>query len=303
MDVADMEIRKLKVFLDLAKTLNYSETAARMYTTQGNISKQILSLEKELGVTLFIRAHRKIVLSNEGELVRPYARKIMNDYESLNIKLGDYHDQQRMTLRLLTIPTMPNYQSFVVLSQFLKQHPEVHVSLQEEESNLLFDSLRKNDCDVIFARTFEFPDTDLERLVMEKDDFVAVLPNDHQLADSKMISLEQLKQDNFLLLGETTQLYKPVIAMCKDAGFVPKIAYKGVRADLIVGMIEKGMGVSVMPTKTATGIQSDQVVQIPFKNSNTNQLSFIRKRDHSGRASDVFWKFINDAKSSGEYSN
>lgn len=61
-----MEIHKFEIFLSLASTLNYSETAVKMYTTQSNISKQILALEKDLGVSLFVRAHRKINLTPAG---------------------------------------------------------------------------------------------------------------------------------------------------------------------------------------------------------------------------------------------
>ena len=61
-----MDIHKFEVFLDLAKTLSYTETAERLFTTQGNISKQILALEKELDTKLFERSHRTIKLTEAG---------------------------------------------------------------------------------------------------------------------------------------------------------------------------------------------------------------------------------------------
>ena len=78
-----MDIHKFNVFLDLAKTGNYSETAQRLYTTQGNISKQILSLEKELKTKLFIRGHRQITLTESGRITEMYAKKILHEFNSL----------------------------------------------------------------------------------------------------------------------------------------------------------------------------------------------------------------------------
>lgn len=53
-----MNLQKLQVFLTLYETLNYTETAERLYISQGNVSKQIMALEKELGVQLFDRSRR-----------------------------------------------------------------------------------------------------------------------------------------------------------------------------------------------------------------------------------------------------
>lgn len=58
-----MDLHKLEVFLNLTQTLNYTDTAENLFTTQGNISKQVKSLEKELDVILFKREHRQITLT------------------------------------------------------------------------------------------------------------------------------------------------------------------------------------------------------------------------------------------------
>lgn len=72
-----MEINKLRAFVDLAKTLNFSETAENLYTSQSTISKQIKSLEKELGQELFERNNKNVALSEYGKLILPNAEKIV----------------------------------------------------------------------------------------------------------------------------------------------------------------------------------------------------------------------------------
>lgn len=292
-----MEISKLKVFLDLAKTLNYSETADRLFTTQGNISKQILSLEKELGVTLFVRAHRKISLSPEGAMVKPYARKIVNDYESLNIKIADYLDDQSMTIKLFNIPTMTNYDSFLLLASFLREHGEVHVELQEKESDQLFDSLRRNNCDIIFTRTFGKISKDLDVIPMEQDQIVAVVPADDPRSRIKEpIKLKQLAGEKFLLLNSSTNLLEPIKNLCHQAGFTPNIAYTGTRIDLITAMVKNHLGVSLMMKKTVESVDNKKVCLLPVDCSLENQLCFIRKKGHNGQASDKLWNFIQENK-------
>ena len=115
-----MNLQKLKIFVDLSKTLNYTDTAENLFTTQGNISKQVMALEKELGVSLFKRAHRKIELTQQGEIVLPYAKKILLDYNELSNKLNDFQAAKNLTIEMHTIPTMPSYQSFTLITQFLQ---------------------------------------------------------------------------------------------------------------------------------------------------------------------------------------
>lgn len=291
-----MNIHRLEVFVNLSETLNYTETAENLYTTQGNISKQILSLEKELAVSLFKREHRKISLSDEGKLILPYAKKIIQDSSKMHHALVDYQYAKNLTIEMYTIPTMPSYSSFSYITKFLKQHPEIHMQLKEEESKNLFSALKSNKCEVIFARTFGVEYSELERIDMETDKFVAVLPKHHKLAREKRIDLQQLKEENFLILGPTTNLYQQVMDLCNQAGFEPNIAYQGSRVDLIMQMVASNMGISLLMEKTAKGFDNNDCILVPLVNSTYNQLSFFRKKERHSEANDLFWNFIQQSK-------
>jgi len=289
-----LDLQKLKVLVDLAETLNYTETAENLFTTQGNISKQILTLEKELDVTIFVRAHRKIVLTPEGKLVLTYAQKITRDYAKLTIQLSDLKTINDSTIELHTIPTMPNYQSFTLITQFLQKYPKVQLQLQEEESYNLLTSLKAGKCEMIFARTFQFDEPNLERIVMEDDDFVAVLPKNHPYAQSKKLDLAKLKDERFLILGNSTNLYTPVLELCKNAGFKPQIAYEGTRVDLIMRMVQNQMGISLMMGKTAQNYDQQKFSFVPLTSNITNKLCFIRIKGEHSKANNLFWKYVQD---------
>lgn len=291
-EVAVMDLHKLKIFVDLSKTLNYTDTAENLFTTQGNISKQVIALEKELGVSLFKRAHRKIELTPQGEIALPYAKKMIAEYADLQNSLNEFQAAKNLTIEMHTIPTMPSYESFTLITKFLQKHPEVHMQLQEEESYNLVTSLKAGKCEIIFARTFDFDDSDLERIVMEADDFVAVLPKQHPLANEKKLNLAQLKNDQFMILGPSTNLYQPVIKLCQKAGFKPKITYEGTRVDLIMQMVQNNLGVSLMMKKTAEKFDSSDFVMVPLTDNVKNNLSFIRVRGQHSSANEMFWRYV-----------
>jgi len=287
-----MNLRKLQIFVDLSKTLNYTETAENFYTTQGNISKQILALEKEWQVTLFKRAHRKIEMTPQAKLILSDAQKVLADYDTLQVKLADYQAAQNSLIELHTIPTMPSYHSFTLITQFLQKFPKIQIQLKEEESYNLLTSLKSGKCEIVFARTFDFDDADLERIVMEADDFVAVLPKNHPYAQKKQLDLAVLKDERFLILGQATNLYTPVMELCQNAGFKPKIAYSGTRVDLIMQMVQNNMGVSLMMGKTARNFDSEKLSFVPLTSNIANKLCFIRVKGQHSPANEQFWQYI-----------
>ncbi len=290
-----MDIRKLEIFIDLAASLNYTETAERQFTTQGNISKQILSLEKELNVKLFTRSHRKIELTHAGALSVTPVKALLANYHLFREELQEYQAEKDLSVNLYTIPTMSNYYGFDHMAHFFSLHPEITVHLEEVESNELFAFLQEGINTIIFARTFEEDLTNFASIITEQDQFVAVLPSDHPLARKKEINLQELEQAHFLVLGKDSNLFHPVVDLCQKAGFTPTITYEGARIDVIINMISCNMGVSVMMGKSMQPFLSSKIASVPIIPSKTSQLAFIRKKNNNSKASDIFWNYLKNA--------
>lgn len=291
-----MDQQKLQLFLDLTETLNYTETAERNYMTQGNVSKKISALEKELQVPLFDRSNRQIQLTEEGRLLLPDIKRIVMAYQVLTDSLSEYREKKERVLTIHTIPTMPNYRGFDLLTNFLKQHPEIHLNLKESEAMALGNfEIEKNR--VYFFRSLR-EQTEKNSIITEKDRFVAVLPKRHPLAKNAVIALSDLADENFLILGLAESPYYSVEELCREAGFEPKITYQGTRIDLILRMIEEGLGVSLIMEKSLGNSLSDQLVTREIEPTNESFLNFYLSEDADAPAPKEFFQFLQS-----EYSN
>lgn len=291
-----MDQQKLQLFLDLTETLNYTETAERNYMTQGNVSKKISALEKELQVPLFDRSNRQIQLTEEGRLLLPDIKRIVRDYQVLTDSLSEYREKKERVLTIHTIPTMPNYRGFDLLTNFLKQHPEIHLNLKESEAMALGNfEIEKNR--VYFFRSLR-EQTEKNSIVTEKDRFVAVLSKRHPFAKNAVIALSDLADENFLILGLAESPYYSVEELCREAGFEPKITYQGTRIDLILRMIEEGLGVSLIMEKSLGNSLSDQLVTREIEPTNESFLNFYLSEDADAPAPKEFFQFLQS-----EYSN
>lgn len=290
-----MDIHKLEIFIDLSETLNYTETAERKYTTQSNISKQIISLETELGTPLFERTHRKIILNSSGQLILPHAKELVNHFYKMKEDLYEQKNKEELSLNILTIPTLANYQGFELITQFFKDHPEFLFYLKEGEGNQLFPFLKDNKNNLIFARTFEKEIAGFESLVTEEDNFVVAVSKKHLLSENKLINLIELKEEKFVVLEEDTQLYQPTIELCNEAKFTPKIIFKSARIDLLLNMVENELGICILMEKSIDKYWKQRLKIIPVTPTKTSYLSFIRKKDKYSKANQILWQYLEAA--------
>lgn len=288
-----MNIDKLICFLDLAETHSYTETAERLFTAQSNVSKQMLSLEKELNARLLDRSSRKVRLTPAGEALLPHAQRLVADYRQLLEALRPYRGDALPQLRVCAIPVMAQYGVTALFAEFHRRCPDVRFRIDEMETELLLSELDNRRCDAIFARSFDLDESRYEKLVVERDQFIAVLPPDHPLAGQDLLSIAELRQETFLQLDQHTQLLEPMRQLCHEAGFAPHIGYAGTRMDNILDLVANGMGVSLMMRRAVESMEHGHVALVPILEVRDSELIFARLRGarHSP-ACRQFWQFL-----------
>ena len=295
-----MELRRLEYFLDLSRTGNYSETAERMYTTQGNVSKQIAALEKELGVLLVDRSKRKIRLTEAGEVLLPYAEQLIQTEAKMRDVLHRLQSEKEAILRIGALPSFAQYGVAELLAVFQSEHPAIQIDINECEKTSLLQRLQEESYEVIYTRLLDETwqkSSQYEKIVVGRDHFAAVLPLQHPLCRKKTkagskIDLKELKNEKFILLDEKTELFKSVYQLCINAGFSPQVVHKSVRIDTILGMAAAGMGVSILMEKSIPKELRSRVRILPLECTVESELAFVRRNGPMGEALRKFWRFL-----------
>lgn len=292
-----MDIHKLNVFLDLAKTENYSETARRLYTTQGNISKQILALEKELKTKLFIRGHRRISLTESGRITEMYAKKIIHEFDALQQTLNQHNIESDNVLTIHTMAAFSNYEGFALMSAFHQNFPEVTLHFSETKDLVLVDSLLDNQADIIFGQYTPGLNNNLETLLTDQDNLVAVLPANHPLSAKNVLSINDMLQEDILVLsGEESLVFNKLSMMVEGQQLKTAVAYRGKRIDIILNMVSNGMGIALVMDKRVDISNDNQLIKRKVRLNTTSNFGFMRlKQEHESNASNLFWEYITQA--------
>jgi LysR family transcriptional regulator, transcription activator of glutamate synthase operon len=281
-----MEISYFKEFVVLAQTGNFMEAADILYSSQSTLSKHIKSMEEELGIPLFDRTTRKVKISKFGLLLLPYARQISEIQDKYIATLRINLDTDHEVLNLGSIYGLAQYKITDALVAFKKSRPQATLNVLQASSRDLKEILRQGKCELAFIRDIEDPQDEFIKIPYATDSLVAVLPIAHPLAKEKTIPLKKMKEENFLLEVPDTMPYRLSIKACELSGFQPKVTVTDVDREYLIGLVSKGMGVSLMLKRILLHFSDPEIAIVDITPNVSTQihLCYLRGIDVSEAA-------------------
>ena len=240
-----MIIGYLREFLAVTQLGNFSMAADELFMSASSLSKHISALEAELGVKLFDRTTRAVSTSRYGEILIPFAIKIIEQEDAFHEKLLLEASENENVLRIASLPMLAHYGITEMLSSFRDKNPTVNLQISETENREVSFNLSRGICDVAFTG---FVPEGMENITISVNPIVAVLPSKHPLSRESVLQLQQLRNEKFLFLDENTGIFSICIDACAEAGFKPCVVYKSHRPENILKFVSQGMGVALMMT-------------------------------------------------------
>ena len=143
-----MELKYMKEFIVLTEIGNYTAAADELFISQSSLTKHIQSLEGELGVPLFDRSTRKVVLSSYGRALLPYAIRLVEVCDEVNETLTRMNKYTDTSLRLGLLPSFAAYGIIEAVTQLKKEHPILSVTMQEGGLQELKKMLQDGSCKI-----------------------------------------------------------------------------------------------------------------------------------------------------------
>ena len=247
-----IELRHLRYFLAVAEELHFRKAAEKLFISQPGLSRQIKLLEEELGVVLFERHNRKVVLTKVGAYLKvEFELQLKTLSHTLeNAKL--LHDGKRGALKIGYVGSamqdvIPN-----LLLSFEKNHPNILFNLKEIDNQNQIEGLLDYSLDIGFVRLERVPRA-LEIKTILKENFCLVLPKDHLINEDNFKSLSQFKAASFILFDAkySTSYYEKVMQIFDDCGFTPLISHNTIHSSSIFKLVENNFGISIIPKSLA----------------------------------------------------
>lgn len=244
----NIELRHLRYFKVVAEELHFGRAATRLGIAQPPLSQQIKRLEELVGHPLFERKPA-VRLTEAGKTLLEVARR-------MEAQLEEGIDAARRTGRgeegRLTVGFAASVLTTIlpeVLRTYREQFPNVELRLLELSTAAQIEAFAGGTIDVGFVRETVTTNIDMTCEPVVQEEFVAVLPPEHSLAAAQKLSLRALENEPFVHFPRAVApaLYDQVAAMCRRAGFRPHVVQEAQEWLTILGLVEAGLGISLVP--------------------------------------------------------
>lgn len=284
-----MNTEYIRDFVVIADLGNYSRAADILHISQSSLSKHIQALESELRSPLFDRSTRVVKLSEYGRRVLPFCREIIQAEE--DIRKVDLHRKQ-YSLKMTSIPVAVPYGITSVIARFSKRYPELSVSLAENEDGVIQEELLHGIYELGFVRKLDNIPEVYETIPFAKDVLVAALPADNPLARKNNLSLEDLRNESFIMFEDDTNICRYMLNLCQNHGFTPHMVQRSNRLDTAMNFVAEGFGITLTFRAAAMYYKKPNVIVKAITPTVASELYLARiKRREMTYAAKAFWDF------------
>jgi len=238
--------QQLKYLCAVAEHRHFSKAAEACHVTQSTLSAGIQELESQLGVTIFERNKKNVLITPVGERVLKQARLLLGNAEDLVAIAQASQAPLSGEVRLGVIPTIGPFLLPKMLKALRSEYPGLKLFLKEGLSADLFTRLQQGELDVVLlALPYPLPDMHVESLF--SDEFELLLPPGHPLQKAVEIQQRQLQGEKLLLLEEGHCLRDHALEACKLESAQLDLVYQGTSLHTLVEMVANGLGVTLLP--------------------------------------------------------
>ncbi len=244
-----MDLFQLEAFLAVAEERSFSRAAARLHRTQPAVSQIVARLEAELGETLLERSARDGSLTDAGEVLGEYARKMLNLRAEAAAALADLRSLHTGRLTLAANEYTCLY-LLPVLVAFRRQHPKIKVAVQRSFASRIADEVSQHTVD-LGVLSFRPDDPQVHSVVVYRDDLVCIVGPQHPLAGAGQASIARLGREIFVAHNVPSPLRKKVIETFARHKTPLNIEVELPSLEAIKRFVERGSGVALVPRLTA----------------------------------------------------
>lgn len=260
-----MQLKTLKMLVELIKKGSFSAVADELDVTQPAVSMQVKSLEETVNADLLIREGGEIKLTPAGKAVYRKAKEILNNWEQAKLEVEQIKGETYGQL-LIGASTIPSeYLLPDLLAKFCNKLSEVEVLMEVGDSAEMVKALENGEVDIIVVGS-KPENKKLETVSVAEDHLTLILPKGHNLASKNQVNIIDLEQEKMLIREEGSGTRKAMLTGLKEVGLSEtdlNIVVQLGSTESIISAVEAGVGISFVSQMAAQkAVDNNRVAQV-----------------------------------------
>jgi DNA-binding transcriptional LysR family regulator len=267
-----MDTRQLEMFVRVVAAGSFSAAARALHCSQPAISQQMRALERSMGGPLFLRVGRGLQLTEAGRVLAERCSVLLDEMSVVQRHVQAIAALDLTTVRVCAFPSANASLVPRAAAALFKGRPTVRLELSEHEPPDSLELLRRGECDLVIA--FSYDDgpegPDMLAVPLFDDPLVLLLPRTHRLAGAESVKLEELAAERWI--AGCPRCRGKFVQVCQDAGFVPDIVCATDDNMAIQGLVSAGLGVSLAPRLVLSFLRHPDLVAVPVQPGVTRRV-------------------------------
>lgn len=263
-----LSIRHLRAFIEVAHSGSFTRAASSLHLTQSTLTATIKQLEQDVGLTLFDRTTRRVLLTTEGDNFLPVAERLISDFDTALTDLRALSEQQQGQVNIAASPSTISRLLPAVVQQYHSDYPNISISLRDENAAQIEQLVLDNEVDFgIGANHSDHADLSYHPIL--KDRYGVVVSEHSSLLNQTEIRWQQLKHESLLFLSVDTGIRAQLSQFREQSGIEidSNLAVLEVSTPSgVAALIKQNLGISVLPALAASTESFKGLSFIPLSN-------------------------------------
>jgi LysR family cyn operon transcriptional activator len=268
----EMKLSQLRTFVAIVDNSGVARAASRLGLTQSAASRQVSSLETELGVILFDRVGRRVQLTSEGDDLLKRARKLLADADAFGERAKVLKGGESGTLRVSATPQVIENLLAPFLPSYLRGSPGVEVQLVESGGPQQINELDRGEVQLaLMAYGVER----FQNRLLYPIHVLAVMSRVHRLRKNATLDISKIADEPLLVLGREFGSRSWFDAACENARITPRIVLESSSPHTLVALAQVGYGISIIPSNIHALPSSLRAVPLSYQGRPLGRWSMI----------------------------
>jgi DNA-binding transcriptional LysR family regulator len=240
------DFKDLELFVAVAEAGSIARAAERCHTVASAVSKRLSDMEESFGTALLTRGARGVELTSAGHAFLVKARKLLAQAAQLDEEIEKHSTGMRGQVRVFA--NMSAIVEFLptVLAAFLREHPDIHVHLEQHMSEQIATAVKENIADLGIVG--DLPTLDqLTTIPFRQDELVLVARRDHAIAAKTDMAFSEIATLPFVGLDANSSLHYVLAKAAADCGKQLDLRIRVASFDAACAMVAAGLGVTILP--------------------------------------------------------
>ena len=259
----NFDLNDLLAFRAVAELGSFRKAAESVHISQPAFSRRIEKLEQALGARLLDRTTRRVNLTTVGRDFDRQLRQILDSLDTTLLGIRGLAATRMGEVTVACVPSAVNYFLTGVIALYHQRYPKIRVKILDENANAVLTAVAHGEADfgLNFVGSYE-NEVDFEPLLEEP--FVAACRRDHPLAKRSKVTWKELAEFDFISVSKSSGnrlLLDQALAGVKDT---PQSMYETRHGTTMIGLVEAGLGVAVVPSLTMPAADHPLLVSVPL---------------------------------------